>query len=105
MSLPMAKPTQPAAGAAPEPADDPLAALLQPPRVVGASAGPLIAEGHLASGELGHQHRASVVQAADDGGVLVDDLAPAAAHPHRVGAPRAAMMSFTPYGMPCRTPR
>ena len=71
VSLPMEKPTSPAAVAAPGPALEPPRPFFEEPRVHGLPAEPDVVEGERAEAELGDQHGAGVVQALHDGGVFV----------------------------------
>ena len=83
VSVPIAKPTSPAAVAEPGPADDPLDPLLRVPRIVGLAAEPVVALRQRAHRELRDEDRAGVAQPLDDGGVVVEDLIL-----KRAGAPR-----------------
>ena len=74
VSLPMAKPTSPAATAEAEPADEPLEPCFGVPRIAGHAAEPLVAHGQCAERQLGDQHRAGLLQPPGDGGLLVEHL-------------------------------
>ncbi len=74
VSVPMAKPTSPAAGAAPEPAEEPLDPIRRIPRTIGAPAEPLVAERELARRQLRDQNGPRFRKALDDGRIHVEDL-------------------------------
>ena len=76
VSVPMAKPTQPAAVADPGPADEPLDPCSGVPRVAGAAAVPDIAHGQRAECELGDEHSPGFVEALHDGSVALELLVP-----------------------------
>ena len=70
VSLPMAKPTNPAAVAAPGPALEPERPFFEQPGIHGLSAEPDVVEGERAQAQLGDQNRAGGVQALDHGGIF-----------------------------------
>ena len=70
VSLPIAKPTSPAAVAAPGPALDPEEAFFQQPRIHRLAAKPDIVERQRAQAELGDQHGAGFVQTLYDRGIF-----------------------------------
>ena len=74
VSLPMLKPTRPAAVAAPAPADEPLLPSLVSQGVFRRAAMPDIAAGQRAQCQLGDQHRACLLKPLHDGRVIVKHL-------------------------------
>jgi hypothetical protein len=70
VSLPMAKPTSPAATAAPGPALEPDEPSSKQPGIHGLSAKPDVVQRQRAQAELGNQHRASIVQPRSHRGIF-----------------------------------
>src|SRR5262249_12181495 len=105
VSLPIAKPTRPAAVAAPDPADDPLepsegfhGLFVRPPNHSSPNASSPVVSFATSTAP------ASVNRRTTSASSSITRFSYGAA-PHVVGYPRAAMMSFTPNGMPWSGPR
>jgi hypothetical protein len=85
VSVPMAKPTRPAAVAAPGPGRRAARALLRIPRVARHAAEPAVALRECAQRQLRDEHRAGGVEALDDGGVVSSTWSRYGDAPHVVG--------------------
>ena len=73
VSLPMAKPTKSGGGGRAGTGARTGGALLEQPRIHGLAAEPDVVERQRAEAELGDEHGARVVEALDDGGILIGD--------------------------------
>ena len=106
VSLPIEKPTSPAAVAAPGPALDARRALLEQPRVHRLPAEPDVVERERAEAELRDQHRARLVQPARRRRRPSSARGCGTARRRRSSAmPAVSSRSLAPQGMPCSGPR
>ena len=106
VSVPSAKPTRPAAVAAPGPADDPLEPVSAHPWIARRAAEPHAALRQRSHRQLGDQHCAGVRAGARRPSRR--DRAPESLYgfaPQVVWMPLVAKRSFAPHGMPCSGPR